>query len=45
MTALALACVKLCDISALSGAKATAAETSANTSIQSVGCWVKATRH
>jgi len=41
MTALALACVKLRDISVLSGVEATWAETSANIS---VGCWVKATR-
>jgi len=45
ITALALACVKVCDILVLSGAKATAAETSAKISVQSVGCWVKATGH
>ena len=40
MTAVALACVKLRDVSVLSGAKATAAETTANIA---AGCWVKAT--
>ena len=40
ITAVALACVKLRDVSVLSGAKATAAETTANIA---AGCWVKAT--
>ena len=38
MNALALACVKLCNILVLSGAKASAAEKSAKISL---GCWVR----
>jgi len=42
MTALALACVKIRDVSVLFGARVSGADTSANIS-ESVGCWVRAT--